>query len=542
MEELEVKRIRIGRNYETQFNSIVGLFNNASIHWDNKLSVDPKTREISLVTDKKYIFTYDDSIIDFEATNQTSQTMKRDGASWFSFKNKENKQDDGSSTWISLIDQVANQYHKEYGFVEFKQQEDVSEQDKHLKHIQNFLHECFAHHKFATDQVRKNDKEIKDIFGLSLKMDVYLGAGATIPILCKVYFKKMDGEGLIPLKVSEANEINTQINRQLTSSLKEEDNKEIGNSLESDQIIDDLIDALTRLVKNTQKEMEKSLISFKDYMFCGEIDEERIKTLIGSQNNVEVICNNIKILGLFHVKWKENSYFLTYGSRAILKFDFATGNHLTVECLNCHETLIKNKDLSTAYTKEEKEICKKHLSTSFSCNHMHGGNPCHPPLICESQKIKINGHMYCSFCPYPEVLYHLEDGRICPTADLIFARDKMDMITKVDPSSKKQNYKRCDTCGRIFSLDNMKTHNECDFCRSLDNKLKKEEEVKKAKTLYKKYKNVLPLGVRLRHSLKAKYCFDDVDVLVFKLGNETFHLNLLEIDDMGYIPNPKKSK
>ena len=161
MEELEVKRIRIGRNYETQFNSIVGLFNNASMHWDNKLSVDPKTREISLVTDKKYIFTYDDSIIDFEATNQTSQTMKRDGASWFSFKNKENKQDDGSSTWISLIDQVANQYHKEYGFVEFKQQEDVSEQDKHLKHIQNFLHECFAHHKFATDQVRKNDKKLK---------------------------------------------------------------------------------------------------------------------------------------------------------------------------------------------------------------------------------------------------------------------------------------------------------------------------------------------------------------------------------------------
>ena len=201
---------------------------------------------------------------------------------------------------------------------------------------------------------------------------------------------------------------------------------------------------------------------------------------------------------------------------------------------------LSEEDLSLILTKSE---LPKHLfMLSCSSKSLQSSHGC-SRICCESQTLEFEGKQKCKDCTIPEIIYRNKKGEVYLTELLQFARNKMELVpTKVDGA---QNIFTCTCCNRQFTgsgmADKYKTY--CKFChdyavKDVSSFTPKIQE--SGKELYEKYKQMLPISIRMMNLFKQKYCFEEVDIILFRLENEVYIVDKLELEEDGYLQNPIK--
>ena len=533
--------IKVGKQYKDAFKSICNLYKNGAI--GNELIDSIEGNIIKLKNNKEFEY------VETDAPNRGKNFgMTAKGASWFAGFRDETI-DDSDSSWKSLLESVAENYHKKYSFVEFKEnfiqvsaEEDKDNREKILKFIKFFFRDFSSANPL--DIVKESNKNIDDIYCTSLKMAMDNGSGEAKIILGKLFFKQ-NKKTLVPLLVEESIEIQNYIDGILTE-----------NDEEPSKVDSNLIDAVVGAVENVIKN-EK----FDDYFTLSSLEDEvNVNNMVekGPNDEVELNCRSAKVLGISHIRWNTNQYYFCYEGKPLLKFEVGINKKLTVYCINCgyellvtgNQLLMKNRKDKLAFDPDlsdfgltENEIslfenesllsehifvmeCNKNLTKRTECSR----------ICCSSQVVEIDGEHICKKCPYPEILFIDDEGKYHLTSNLIFTRDNLKM-------TPRDNVKFCFNCRRVFTLEEMNDSSFCRFCKktiSFNDTSSTEKEIKLLRTTYRKYKSMLPIRIRLLSLFSKKYCFEDIDILVFLIGKKKYIFNKLEITQKGFIKGPKK--
>lgn len=138
----------------------------------------------------------------------------------------------------------------------------------------------------------------------------------------------------------------------------------------------------------------------------------------------------------------------------------------------------------------------------------------------------------CKDCPYPEIVYTTLSGEKKYTPSMIFAKDTMSLV---DTTSEEVKVAKCSSCGRYFTEEALK-NKLCPTCSNAE----KDYVDSQSKKLYKKYKTLLPLGVRLFSLFSTKYCVEDDELIIFVLGKKKYSFNKLCVKEKGYFDKPRK--
>ena len=185
--------IRIGREYEQAFRSICKLVEGKCI--DKKIVLSASFKDNEIVEQNNNRFIFDPNIQNIE--NGADEGMLNDGASWFkAFRNGE--VDEGNASWLNLIEEVANNYHQKFSFVEFQQrEEDIDEEtittQKNI--ISQFISMFF--HNLSSCQIVQDDKVKKDnIYGVSLKIEIDGGTAYITTYPCHICAKLLVSSGI----------------------------------------------------------------------------------------------------------------------------------------------------------------------------------------------------------------------------------------------------------------------------------------------------------------------------------------------------------
>lgn len=532
--------IKVGKQYKDAFKSICNLYRNGAVNRDVIQSIEGNT--IKLANAKEFEYVETDS-----PNRGTDFGMTKRGASWFAGFRDETI-DDSDSSWKTLIENVAQNYHDKYSFVEFKEKTlEINEEDnqKNKEMILTFTKYFFDELTGSTLlDIEKEDKNnIDDIYCASLKMAVDNGSGEAKIVLAKLFFRQFK-KTLVPLITDEAREVQNYINDLLTESSGDP------YEIESNKI-DAVVGAVENVIKNDD---------FDNYFTLSSLDDEiNINNMVekGPNDEVELNCRSVKVLGISHIRWNKNIYLLKYHGKPLLKYEVGISKKLSCYCINCgneilvsgNQILMKNNekikvDLSLpefGLTNKEKILIE---TESILSDHVFGVSclknrtkrtDC-SRICCISQVETINGEIICKKCPYPEILFIDNEGKYHLTKDLVFTRDTFEM-------KDRSNTKICSCCGRVFTLDGLNTKNTCSFCNKVlfyENSNLADSEKSELTKKYKKYSTILPLRIRVGGLFKKKYCFEQEDILLFVIGKNIYKFDKLKISDKGYIEGLRK--
>lgn len=534
--------IKVGKQYKDAFKSICNLYKNGAVSRDVIESIDGNIIKLAN-SNKEFEYVETDSPNRGESFGMTSR-----GASWFAgFRDEEI--DDSDSSWKTLIESVASNYHSKYSYVEFKEKTyEIDEQTnkENILLIVDFLNTLFTKIKpsFSSLDIEKENKNnIDDIYCASLKMAVDNGSGEAKIVLAKLFFRQ-ENKTLVPLSADESSDMKEHISMVLGE-----------NSGEPYEIESNKIDAVVGAVENVINGED-----FDQYFSVSSLeDDEIINKLIekGPNDEVELNCRSVKVLGISHIRWSKNLYVFKHDGRPLLKFEIGIDKKLKAYCVNCGNTLLVTNNtvlMKEGYNNivldnnlpnlglsiEEIEsinnnsIISDHLFEVQCTKTETKRNGC-SKICCAKQVVEIDGVKKCKNCPYPEILFVDEHHNYHLTKNLFFIRDAMKMVPSEDA-------KVCYCCHRYFSTESIK-NTMCKFCNSVfrfEDNASNSTKAKNAIKLYRTYKNILPISIRVRNLFSKKYCFEEEDIIIFKLGKNEYLFNKLEIKDKGYIPAPTK--
>ena len=559
--------IYIGRDDEKKFDSICSLVQNGFIDKNIIERVDIDNRTIyEANTGNVYIF--DANIKSIQTGTGSSLGMGNDGASWFGFFHGK-KIDTGKASWTTLIESVAQNYHSRYSFLEFKQKDrgyDEVKVTRQKQLVNNFLNLFFERISYNASIDKINAKvALDDVFCASMKMEIDDGGRQTTPILCKVYFRQRGNE-LIAIPSIDAEEIDSSVQDIITDyvdEMRESTEKELE---ENSQVIIRVVNAIDKLINTPE--------FVKSVMYNSSKDIQDIETLVENGPNifVKLECKNAKIIGISHVVWRNDVYDVTFNNKKVLRFVFGVKDKMSLYCLNCGNKLLIDSNRISYKKQEEDELIDEEIilssqSENFglsdeqidfiineteitnhlfeitcSSREMFTNHGC-SRICCKSQVLELDGKMKCKDCTIPEIIYRDKNGQVHLTRNMSFARDEMCLVeTKVDGAI---NVHVCEYCNRQFVTMADKYNLYCKFC--YDNGVKKvaalsDKQKESGLSLYKQYKGMIPLGTRIMSAFKPKYCFEEVDVILFRIGNDKYILDKLDLEDDGYLKNPRKIK
>ncbi len=551
--------IIIGKEFEAQFNSLKtlipflaknGLLKGelAGVYYDSSTDV---------IDTLSTSFRFDSSI---SSVSYDEAKIGPDGANWFSnLRNKEESTANYIARWRDLIEQVSNVYHKNYALFEFDQKDNrLNQATEYNNIIKNVMINLFKGN--YSSEMLNGENATSDIYALSIRMEVTGGSGEAIPIIGSIYLKKNQFGSFNPISSNDAKLIDESFKNADLSQAKKIDNSD------SSQIIRESSSALESLIRENKH--DKKGLSFEDCLLYAskEDDEENIKKLVerGAEQDVTLTVNNLKILSISHFKWIDAIYIIKYIGKSVLSFTFGLNNSITVKCLGCGETLISNNQivyngLNIDPTKSdlcpeshnnkdfEKDLFK--VATKFNSEHLINKrceyyflNGMCERFVCKTNLIVDNDYSVCKNCPYPEMIQNVDGERVL-TKNLIFAKDRLNLIKYVKEDGNPSTF-ICPCCGQTYSLsykeNDMNVCKDCSFIFELN--LIQEEEKKKYKKLYRKYHKCLPLGVRFLNLFNKKYCFEKDNLVWFKLKNTIYTLDVLNVNNHGYIVKPRKYK
>lgn len=473
-------------------------------------------------------------------------SMTPNGASWFKGIRENATLGDLSSKWIELVSEVAKLYHKTYPVIEYAPIDGDSEID--AEDVKEKLLTTFFPNKplEAYSVCEMSKKSGEDFYAVSMRVSLNGGTGAPVPALCKVYFKK-NGENFIPIPKKLASEIENFLKNVTTETVMD-----AKKSLSGAAIIDTALNALSDCI-----EKSKAKNNFGDYLYYSE-KETAISDLLRNSKHDDVVlyCNEIEVKGITHVVLKSYTFDLVENGKPRFRINVGLNDSLNMQCLDCGKMLIVSNEIRYKVGDERKSLFidvnkgnlglsdeqiveilnSKHFSKhqmTISCpeNVRAGANGCSRcRCATNATEFTVDGETVykCKNCPYPEIIYTLQSGEKCFTKELVIAKDRAGDVVL----AKREDVKVCPVCGRKYVGET----DRCPTCLKFD--LRNSASLVLAAKTYKKYREILPLSVRLFSLFKRKYCIEDEEILLFMIGNKKWIFNKLGIMKNGYLKNP----
>lgn len=495
-------------------------------------------------------------------------SMKRDGASWFAPVRRGMAFDDGSSEWKQLIYKVARDFHDRFSIIEYKRCDGSGNTDAKAveENIRKIIRRFFDRGDAQIIKGNDKNKGSEDIYGASVKLELSGTGQSHYVVMCKIFFRRTS-DGISPLTAAEA----AQINLKLEEAPDNDDPVRLTDD-ESANINNVTVNAVRELVGG------KFAVSFKDSLcfstrqvlnpetkkYEDNYDLKTYKFLASRAraNAAAVTCNSVQVLGISHVEWINDYYEIAFGGRVYLQAIVGFGGSITLRCVNCSGgNLVTSNVISYTVTDENGLTRRVNITLDYDSDDLgvddatlaeikeHGEFANHlltvgcfnarlnkqcSSCVCRSQTIFVDGEMKCADCPYPEVVYTDYSGERPVrylTGKMTFVNDKLSMVLK-------ENAADCKRCGRTFSTESL-VNGLCRLCDGIENPAA--ADIERAKKLYSKYKNAFSHSVRMKHLFDNKYCMEDDTALVFALGNDTYVLKKIDLENpKGYLKQPEK--
>lgn len=584
-EQTGKSKIYVGNEYKSTFDSIVKMCavkmcSEGCIPQDIIDKANTKDGIISTQS-QEFILKTD---IDTRNTESVDAKIDNDGASWFSvFRGSAPK--NHNAEWLELVEKVKQHFHKNYSLVEYAPHEDSTDPEKveiHKQRIEEFLRLFYPDYVFEVAECKGEEKS-EDIYGASLRLEITDGTGEAVPILGKVFFRKIANQ-IIPFDKEEAEKISESLSSFGTTQEK------FKSSQKSRDLIDTVREALNNLINSkksdnndaNKNQNEKKLNGC--LVLAGETDTLTIKSMVdrGPNENVILYCRSVTVMNISHVKWQNESYDIKLGGKTVLKAVIGIGGRLDLSCNNCKSGALlvdsgkirfsvngRDKILFTSFEKDniritfddkdnsaipseileevkESGVFSSHIKRISCQENIRLGSSC-VRYVCKDDIVELDdGAMICKCknCPYPEVMFACTDDNenvaVRYTLNLAFARDKMTLVPR-------SNVVTCSCCGRAYYSDAEPKPKKyiCEFCSDgIEFK-----DYAKGNKLYRKYAGMLPLSLRMRYAKKRKYCKEDEDCILFIIENSkkqnaniVYKFDKDELDAKGFLPSPDKIK
>lgn len=541
-------RIHIGNEYCKTFDSIVKLYEEGCV----------EDGVITKIDGDRIVTPSHEFVLSRGRSSKTgaerTALINENGATWFgAFRGEKFK--NNTAEWLMFVETIKEHFHRNYSVLEYRPNiKEISKEyvNSQIKLIDNAL-KCF-YDDYAFEIKRADDEEgLEDVYGASFRMEITDGTGEAVPVLGKIYFRKK-GTSFIPFSSSEAELIDAHITKNFDS--EEEGENFLQNSA---QLTDTVVNELDKLVNSSKNDLSSNLV------FTDPADKEAVELMVekGPNDNVELTCLSLSLLNIFHFKWRSDIYNILLEDKIVLKASVGLGGRLTVSCNSCAEktTLIeagkitlnfkgarrsvtidpKLEDLNltaSAIETAKENLFSKHLKR-ISCNENARLAGICTKYVCSDDTVTISSKSgsvcKCKNCPHPEVIFKCDDGAVRYTKDLVFVRDAMTLMPK-------ENTVECSCCGRTFTKDSDKAQYTCDFCKIADRGLDAldDTEYQRGKTLYGKYRGMLPLTTRMKSAKLKKYCQEDEDCIMFVIDKEVYIFNKDEQGEGGFLKAPMR--
>jgi hypothetical protein len=492
-----------------------------------------------------------------------------EGASWFDSVRNKNQQNSNESIWTKFIETVAYEYHRRYSIVVHEAEELTKEQkqnnlktaDKIGKRLFDIFFDAGGKRVAVVPEDAEGDNSIDSIYSATLRLEINGGTGASVPVLCKVYFHA-DGNVLQPMNSAAVSEIDEHLNELLRSDIGRQQKGNVAEGLKNagaanTDMINQVLGAVERLASNTYQE------TFFDYVcYCDEkYDASIIKRLLEQQqhDSASLECTEVRVLGITCIKYRNSIYKVYLEGKPALKISIGFNDSLNVECANCseHDSIIRNNyinyevdgvkksvlldfsgDVGVGLSPEQIEEVKlysqlgKHLML-VSCPENIRNKSCRNHM-CASQTFEVeyagSSRRLCRGCQFPEMVFIDGDGRECFTRNLTFDSVNLSFVDK-DKMGK------CAMCGRSVDEEYL-SGNLCPTCSAARGA--SETDKLKAHSKYKKYAGFLSLGRRMFPPYNERYCYEDKSMLIFFVGKRTYVWNKLDGKEKGYMKKPHK--
>ena len=531
---MELKRISVGREHKQAFESICNLIDYGNV-----------------VTDGVYAYEFSEQKI--ESVNSVKQGFDQNGASWFKALRGE-KVDNDSAIWTEFIENVTAEYHKRYSVLEYVQKPKTKLQKEEdrlevLGAVKSLI-ECFFPQMQDRFELKEAESVKTDIYGVTMRLEMSGGTGASVPVLGKVYFEK-DGKKMTPVKAFVAQ----KIDEGLKDIIVDDGEEDLG--VVDGGVVDTSLSALESLIEGKHG-------NFAEYLcFGSEDDKNTVSSMLEKllHDAVQLECQRVDVLNLSKLKYQTAVYQVVFNAKAALKVTLGASRTITVQCLNCGEgdALVQDnvivvdedgarREISIdlfadrlGLSEQDVQAIKDYSSFSkhfikITCKDNPRNEGC-TRWRCANNTFTVdyNGKemLKCKDCPYPEVVYFTKNGERKYTPSLAFAFDKREMIEGFVDGEKTTA--KCSCCGRTFSREAIKG-GLCPTCfaaETLDGQ-------QKAKRKYKDYKSALSLGVRFFKAFGKKYCYEDDGIIIFVLGKKKYLLDKLKVKENGYLSKPTK--
>lgn len=542
---MELKKISVGREHKQAFESICSLIDFGCFEELNIKRVG------GAITDGVYVYEF---LEDKEKEqSNTKHGFDEKGASWFKALRGESVQND-NAIWAEFIENVTAEYHKRYSVLEYTQKPKTKMQKEEerlevLAAVKSIIDGFFPQMQDRFE-LKEAENVKTDIYGVSMRLEMSGGTGASVPVLGKVYFEK-DGKKMSPVKAT----VSKRIDAGLKDVIVDDGEEDLGAV--DGGVVDISLGALERLIDDKNGD-------FAEYLcFGSEEDENTVSSMLEklSHDAVQLECQRVDVLNLSRLIYQTAVYHVIFNSKAAFKVTLGASKTLTVQCLNCEEAepLIQDNVITVCEDgvkeeinidlfadnlglseeqieriKEYSNFARHFIKITCKDNPRNEGCTC---WRCLSSTFEVdyndNKMLKCKDCPYPEMVYFTKDGERKYTPSLVFAFDKREMIERTVDGEKATA--KCSCCARTFSVDAIKG-GLCPTCAAASAL----DRTSGAKKRYKDYKGALSLATRGAHLFSKKYCYEDDGIIIFVLGKKKYLLDKLDVKKNGYLKKPSK--
>ena len=543
-------RIVIGKEYEKAFESVCTLLNNGSVK-PHDVNVQYVSGDCIRTATHEFVLSRKQSS-DRETERKFNFTEK--GASWFEpLRGNGDGAGEKTAQWLGFIERVAQAYHRNYSLIEFKQPKnavDDAQKERCRCALNNVVANFFPMLSGATIVDGSTNGEPDDVYGISLKASMSGGTGASIPVLCSVYFRKSKSSGKFePISSKEADSIYKTLYNMIPDGSGERE-----SGTDNTNMIDTVLSNLGALIAG-----KFEYYSFDDCVRFSERDGEAIDEIAEklSHEDVNLECHNLTVLGISHVEWVNTAFYVSYNNKTVLKAIVGPEGTVSMTCENSHhEKLIDgnviacrfkghngkviNKKLTIDPGREDLGLTQEQLEEvrthSAIAKHLQLRECKNVPRICRdcvrcmcaSQLTNLGTReepvWVCGDCPYPEVVFEDENGMLHVTAKTRFARDKMALT--------EEPTKKCSCCGREFTERALNESGLCELCS------KPAAGSSEGRMLYAKYRGMLSPLIRIKYARRIKACKEDNELIVFFMGSDRLIFDKKRLEREGYLDAP----
>ena len=541
--------VKIGRKYREAFLSICDLVNSGCID----KSVVEACKPGQWIETSQYIFEYTGDLTAIDTGTQVG--MMPEGASWFSgFRGGDNNSIMG--TWHNLIETVATNYHKEFSLAEYLYDAKLRKTEM-LGQCKKMIQNIVTTLKLPCTKIvgAAAQDGLEDLYSVSLRMELFGGAGEPRPVLCKLYFRNQGGT-ILPLEAEEAllkdEYIREIVEKQQPNNQQLEDN--------ATAIVDHVLNAVSNLIGGNMA------CNFADSVLIqNKVDEDAVMELVNlePQDEVYLQCKKLKVLGINHVMWTDTAFNIYVGDKKAFLAKIGLNNAVNLYCCcNSGDTKLIENNVIVCKSEEDGNVTRVrihpdeedlgldsdtldmiHSESSFAhhffpitCSELGKRHMDCLRYRCDSNTIafEVDGKIRrkCIDCPYPEVVYRYGDGRVAYTPLLSYDTQTRSVV--------EEETSNCRFCGRSYLPQEVSANNLCNFCEDALDKANSGKADQITGSTYRRYAAMLPLGARFGVGKNAKYCFENEDRLLFVVGKKKYFFDKLNLTDDGRIKKPKK--